>query len=901
MAYKALYRTYRPQLFREVVGQDVVVKTLQNAIANKKISHAYLFSGPRGTGKTTIARIFAKALNCENLALLEPCEKCTSCHEVSDGISPDVIEIDAASNNGVDEMRDLRDKVKFLPSGAHYKIYIIDEVHMLSPSAFNALLKTLEEPPSHVVFILATTEPQKLPATIISRCQRFEFKSLTVNEITKKLRSVCSKEEVEISEEALNAISETAEGALRDALGILDQAISYGDKKVTIEDVNIVTGNLSYDKLLELADNFENKNINGALEIVSELIEMGKEVNKLVNALLQFYRDILLYKNVTSASYNKYIFGKEKFKELATNIQDNKIFYYIDILSDVQSKIKYAQSPQIYLEVALIKMINMSASELNLIDRIKELEAKIENVNLVESENGNTIDNEQVNLMDIKLNRVISELNKLELHKLIQRIDDLENIKPVVNENGVVSDNSEIYKQLSSLQETLLLFKTNYNNIKAKVESLESVAFDNKDTIELNKRLELLEKRSSSILENDFASDIKYLHDDLDSLKVAITNISNNKSEVVVDNTQDMKELNERLICLEKKLYELISGHLSTPTIATPAKRVRTKNDGQILLFGDDLLPINEFKQEERKDKKENTQVIENITINKIENNDSKNSSYDVTKDIIAHEKECNIDQVENEAKTLEENEKTDDGIYEVINKVNSVRVTTKRDKVDLFERERKLMEEELKTIRPVVNTQTIEEKQEEKNINSNNDIYSSQTSYRNVNDSLSSYDVKILEKILHESRTESARNDMKRITQMWTVLNRGVNLEYEGIVRTLQEGKVVAVGNREFIITYKDAVHCNNVMATTFKKSAMKVLYSFFGDTYNYMALPEYVWLEKRQEYVNQYNIGIKYPKLTIINDPDLIIINNEYKDQNEKIVERTIETFGKDFVKFE
>ena len=287
MSYKALYRTYRPQIFKDVTGQEVVVKTLQNAIKNNKISHAYLFCGPRGTGKTSIARIFAKALNCTNLNVNEPCDECISCKEISQGINPDVIEIDAASNNGVDEIRDIREKVKYLPSGSKYKIYIIDEVHMLSGGAFNALLKTLEEPPKHVVFILATTEPQKLPATIVSRCQRYEFKSLGVEEISERLKQICDLEDVTITEEALNSISESAEGAMRDALSILDQAISYGNKNIQIDDINGVTGSLSFDKVIGLGNAIENKNIHNTLEIIHELlIEMCYYIRVLVKVVI---------------------------------------------------------------------------------------------------------------------------------------------------------------------------------------------------------------------------------------------------------------------------------------------------------------------------------------------------------------------------------------------------------------------------------------------------------------------------------------------------------------------------------------------------------------------------------------------------------------------------------------
>ena len=296
MSYKALYRTYRPQTFEEIVGQDVIVKTLQNSIINKKIGHAYLFCGPRGTGKTSIARIFAKVLNCPNAHDAKSCNECSVCNEITSGTSPDVIEIDAASNNGVDEIRELRDKVNFLPSGTKYKVYIIDEVHMLSTAAFNALLKTLEEPPAHAIFILATTEPNKVLPTIISRCQRYDFKSLTNEEIYTRLEAVCNKEGIKYEKNALMSIAIAADGGMRDALSFLDQAISLCDDTINDFVASNITGNVDKNTLLELAKYIEEKNISKSLEKINELQNSGRDTQKIVNGLLGFYRDVLLFK-----------------------------------------------------------------------------------------------------------------------------------------------------------------------------------------------------------------------------------------------------------------------------------------------------------------------------------------------------------------------------------------------------------------------------------------------------------------------------------------------------------------------------------------------------------------------------------------------------------------------------
>lgn len=356
MAYVALYRAYRPQKFSEVVGQQHIVITLQNAIKLNKVAHAYLFSGPRGTGKTTLAKILAKAMNCEHGPAIEPCGECFTCQGITKGTISDVVELDAASNNGADDIRIIRDGVKFLPSTGRYKVYIIDEVHMLSNAAFNALLKTLEEPPKHVIFILATTEPYKLPATILSRCQRFDFQAITDVDILERLKLVCKSEGITATDEALSLISQCAEGGMRDGLSLLDACISYStDDVVDTDDVLAVSGNVSSDLLLQICNSAINKNGGTILKLLNQILKDGKEIPRLTNDLILFLRDTLLYKNQALQSL-KSIYQKPEFIEFAKTIQPQQIYKYLDILNELQNNIRFTNQKRAYMEVALLKL-----------------------------------------------------------------------------------------------------------------------------------------------------------------------------------------------------------------------------------------------------------------------------------------------------------------------------------------------------------------------------------------------------------------------------------------------------------------------------------------------------------------------------------------------------------------
>ena len=378
MSYTALYREWRPRDFQDVVGQEHVTITLKNQINSERIAHAYLLCGTRGTGKTSTAKILAKAVNCLNSDHGEPCNECEMCKKINAGISIDVTEIDAASHNGVDNIRDIIDDVQYPPQEARYKVYIIDEVHMLSMGAVNAFLKTLEEPPSNIIFILATTDPQKLPITILSRCQRFDFKRIKSLDIFDRLRKIVTQQGVYVEDSSLKLISRVADGAMRDALSILDQAISMNDGKVEYDGVIDMLGLVTSESLIMLSDSIIDRNIESSINVINEIVFSGKDVSVFIKDMTTHMRNLLMAKvsenveDILDMSSENI----EILKEQAAKIRVEEIMRNIKILQDAQEQAKWSKQSRIYLELAVIKMckIEYDTSKEVLLARINKLE-----------------------------------------------------------------------------------------------------------------------------------------------------------------------------------------------------------------------------------------------------------------------------------------------------------------------------------------------------------------------------------------------------------------------------------------------------------------------------------------------------------------------------------------------
>jgi DNA polymerase-3 subunit gamma/tau len=403
MSHQAIYRKFRPKIFDDVLGQEHVTRTLKNQIMSHNIAHAYLFSGIRGTGKTSTAKIFARAVNCLNNHEGNPCNECEICISILDETNMDVIEMDAASNNGVDDIRELRDKVMFLPVKSKYKVYIIDEVHMLSKGAFNALLKTLEEPPEHLLFILATTEPQKIPPTILSRCQRFDLKRINADIIVENMKKICNELEIKYEEKALKLIAANSEGAMRDAQSILDRCISF-NSQVDYDTVINLLGTVNYQVVLEAVEAIVDKNIVKAMSLVDNILNSGKEITFFLDELIICFRNMLIMKT-TNSSDNLMRISEDEINgiiELNKKISVEEIVKIIEELSIAQSECKKALNPRVLLETKLIKMLH-NVHYVNLDELVKRIK------NIENTLNGNYQPKDALIKREIKTDNIINE------------------------------------------------------------------------------------------------------------------------------------------------------------------------------------------------------------------------------------------------------------------------------------------------------------------------------------------------------------------------------------------------------------------------------------------------------------------------------------------------------------
>ena len=513
MEYLALYRKYRPIRFSDISGQDNIVKIIHNSIVNNKISHAYLLCGPRGTGKTTMAKLIARMVNCENLIDGEPCGKCNSCLSINNNSNDDIIEMDAASNNGVDEIREIRDKVNLVPSISKYKVYIIDEVHMLSTGAFNALLKTLEEPPKHVIFILATTEEQKIPLTIASRCQKYNFTKLTVDNIVKRLKEIVMAEKLTVNDEVLTEIARFSDGGMRDAINMLDQLVSSVSGEITINNVYEINGILSFTDICDFLIMLSDGNLSNILNFVDKMESGGKDLVKLLEEMLLIIKDVLILKKCPDFIVDN--LKKPSIQKLGDLYNEEFIYYFINKVDELIVKIKLSSHPIVLVQVFFINLVNYYKNiNTNLGNKIisgKYFPEIIEEKNqTIEDKNYFPGNNDEKKSKTVKNNKLSDDVKKIRINNALAMADKkfLLNLKKIWNSVGeylldknfgviagllndtipvvasedvlvLVSENNSVISRLNEFNGDVSLFLKKFFNLEYKVVVINNVEWDN--------------------------------------------------------------------------------------------------------------------------------------------------------------------------------------------------------------------------------------------------------------------------------------------------------------------------------------------------------------------------------------------------------------------------------------
>jgi len=892
MAYKALYRSYRPTKFSEVIGQEHVIQTLQNAIKENRTSHAYMFSGLRGIGKTTIARILAKAVNCENPINGEPCNECQSCKAINESLTSDIVELDAASNNGVEEMRNILDKVNFLPAQLKKKVYIIDEVHMLTTSAFNALLKTLEEPPAYVMFIMATTEPHKVPLTILSRCQRFDFKQLTLEELIKQIKGVAKKEKISIDDDATSAIAEVADGGMRDALSILDQAATYAKDKITLEDINNITGNVNTSELIKLVTSFNNKDAGTALDVCTNLLNNGKEATRMITCVIEFCRDLLLYKSLNEIPSDKSIFKNEEFVLLADNTKESNLFYYIDVLNDTQNKLRYTNSQKIYLEVGLMRIINQTDKDIDILSRIKALEEGTPNVS-----NGDIVDNSSLYAeLDSKVKKLYYDFQSLQKNNTqedtLKRLGNIEIALNNLKSSQVVAENSEVedklIERIEFIETSLAATSGNIDSNELKdieekinqlVKQLDLVSNDSVNHSELDKVVDSLSKS---------IEDVKSSIDNIDLSNIDVNNLPKNHIDTPSNNVKEIEELYKILDGLAIKVESITSGSINNEDILKNIDLSEITNRLDSLESA-----VNDKEQTNLVSNNSNTDEIDEIR-----------SELALLRQIIVTRSE--LDQV------LKEIESLNDKVIDLQNKPQTVikeKIVEQIVEKPLFKEE--IKEEPIKVKEePFVITEETEETKEEPPVIEENDL--SKTNLFDVevenfgpqkrrnpfetpappaipanedeeDITAKVYDAKILSRTLNEARNPECSRKRDLIMAGWSKLTDKVGGVLSAPASILANSTFRAVGISTLIITLPTAELCNTIMEPNNHKLGKEVFKLTFNEEYDYLAIPDKTWVEKREEYTSRIANGELYPTLNPFKNPSLrIVIPKEKEDIN-------------------